>query len=175
MSSDSPTPGEPAGRTTSGNGSSGNPATGEATPGRAVGGLERAALEAARLELEASQRQIAELEELLNDLPTIFERKFGERIEPLIERQRLLLDDNHALHDRLSRLLPQAGETGGSPAAVEPPEATVAETDPAPEPLAQTQAPEDQGPGQPNLPSLPQLRRGRPSTSRLMGQNGRVS
>ena len=134
----------------------------------------RAALEAARLELEASQRQIAELEELLNDLPTIFERKFGERIEPLIERQRLLLDENHALHDRLSRLLPQAGETGGSAAAVVPPEPAAA-TDPDPDPLAQTQAPEDQGPGQPSLPSLPQLRRGRPSTSRLMGQNGRVA
>lgn len=168
MSSDSPTPGEPAGRTTSGNGPSGSPAAGEATPGRAVGGLERAALEAARLELEASQRQIAELEELLNDLPTIFERKFGERIEPLIERQRLLLDENHALHDRLSRLLPQAGETGGSAAAVEPPE-------PTPEPVAETQAPEDQTPGQPSLPSLPDLRRGRAATSRLMGQNGRVA
>jgi len=170
LSSDSPTPGEPAGRTTSD-----TPAAVEATPGRVVGGLERAALEAARLELEASQHQIAELEELLNDLPTIFERKFGERIEPLIERQRLLLDENHALHDRLSRLLPQAGETGGSPAAVEPPEPTAAETDPGPEPLAQTKAPEDQGPGQPSLPSLPQLRRGRPTTSRLMGQNGRVA
>lgn len=168
MSSDSPTPEEPAGR-------SGNPAAGGATPGRAVGGLEHAALEAARLELEASQRQIAELEELLNDLPTIFERKFGERIEPLLERQRLLLDENHALHDRLSRLLPQAGETGGSPAAVEPPEPTLATAEPAAEPLAQSQAPQGQGPDQPSLPSLPQLRRGRPSTSRLMGQNGRVA
>ena len=175
MSSDSPTPGEPASRTTSGNGPSGSPAAGEATPGRAVGGLERAALEAARLELEASQRQIAELEELLNDLPTIFERKFGERIEPLLERQRLLLDENHALHDRLSRLLPQAGETGGSAAAVEPPEPTAAAPDPAPEPVAETQAPEGQAPGQPSLPSLPDLRRGRAATSRLMGQNGRVA
>jgi hypothetical protein len=78
LSSDSPTPGEPAG--------------GESTPGRAVGGLERAALEAARLELEASQRQIAELEELLSDLPTLFEHKFSQRIEPLLERQRLLLE-----------------------------------------------------------------------------------
>jgi len=109
---------------------------------------------------------------LLSDLPAIFERKFGERIEPLLERQRLLLDENHALHDRLSRLLPQAGETGGSPgAAVEPPEPAAA--DPAAEPPSQ--APEPEGPGQPSLPSLPQLRRGRAATSRLMGQNGRVA
>lgn len=170
MSNDSPTSGEPAGSQAS--------------------GLERAALEAARLELEASQHQIAELEGLLHDLPAIFERKFGERIEPLLERQRLLLDENHALHDRLSRLLPQAGETGGS--AI-PPESTTASpaspaaapgataADPTSEPVAADAVVADpaveppERPGQPSLPSLPQLRRGRAGTSRLMGQNGRVA
>ncbi len=143
---------------------------GESASGRAAGGLERPALEAARLELEASQRQLTELEGLLSDLPAIFERKFGERIEPLLERQRLLLDENHALHDRLSRLLPQAGETGGSPgAAVEPPEPAAAD------PAAETPSQAPEGPGQPSLPSLLQLRRGRAATSRLMGQNGRVA
>ena len=44
-------------------------------------------------------RRIAELEQqvetyeaLLNDLPDLFERKFQQRLEPLIERYRLLAD-----------------------------------------------------------------------------------
>ena len=47
------------------------------------------------------QRRISELEEqvrayeeLLDDLPDLFERKFQQRLEPLLERYRLLASEN---------------------------------------------------------------------------------
>ncbi|MCX5945567.1 MAG: hypothetical protein NTZ53_09795 [Cyanobacteria bacterium] len=71
------------------------------------------ALAAARQELEQSLGQLAELEQLIVDLPGIFERKFAQRLQPLLERQRLLSDDNHALRERLQLALPPARERGG--------------------------------------------------------------
>ena len=67
-----------------------------------------AALAAARQELARSLEQLAELDQLIVDLPGIFERKFAQRLQPLLERQRLLSDDNHALRERLQLALPQA-------------------------------------------------------------------
>ena len=63
---------------------------------------------AARQELARSLEQLAELDQLIVDLPGIFERKFAQRLQPLLERQRLLSDDNHALRERLQLALPQA-------------------------------------------------------------------
>jgi len=56
-----------------------------------------AALAKSQLELERAQQQIAELEALLAELPGIFERKFNQRLEPILERQRLLSADNDRL------------------------------------------------------------------------------
>ena len=64
-------------------------------------------LAAARQELEQGLAQLAELDQLIVDLPGIFERKFAQRLQPLLERQRLLSDDNHALRERLQLALPQ--------------------------------------------------------------------
>jgi hypothetical protein len=82
---------------------------------------------AARRELAESQEQLAALEQLIGDLPGIFERKFAERLQPLLERQRLLSDDNHALRERLQLVLPPAQGAGGAaeqgpahPAGAEP-------------------------------------------------------
>jgi hypothetical protein len=58
---------------------------------------------------------LAELEQLIVDLPGIFERKFAQRLQPLLERQRLLSDDNHALRERLQLVLPPAQAGGGGP------------------------------------------------------------
>ena len=69
-----------------------------------------AALAAARQELEQSMGQLAELDQLIVDLPGIFERKFAQRLQPLLERQRLLSEDNQALREHLQRLLPPARE-----------------------------------------------------------------
>ena len=74
-----------------------------------------AALAAARRELAESQEQLAELEQLIVELPGIFERKFAQRLQPLLERQRLLSEDNHALRERLQRVLPPAQEAGAGP------------------------------------------------------------
>ena len=69
-----------------------------------------AALAAARQELEQSVGPLAELDQLIVDLPGIFERKFAQRLQPLLERQRLLSEDNHSLREHLQRLLPPAHE-----------------------------------------------------------------
>ena len=69
-----------------------------------------AALAAARQELEQSLGQLAELEQLIVELPGIFERKFAQRLQPLLERQRLLSEDNHALREHLQLGLPPARE-----------------------------------------------------------------
>ena len=74
-----------------------------------------AALAAARQELAESQEQLAALEQLIGDLPGIFERKFAERLQPLLERQRLLSDDNHALRERLQLVLPPVQGSGAAP------------------------------------------------------------
>jgi DNA repair exonuclease SbcCD ATPase subunit len=55
-------------------------------------------------ELARAQAQIAELEALLEDLPGIFERKFQQRLEPLLERQQHLLEDNNKLRQELRSL-----------------------------------------------------------------------
>jgi D-mannonate dehydratase len=60
--------------------------------------------------LEQSLGQLAELDQLIVELPGIFERKFAQRLQPLLERQRLLSEDNHALREHLQRVLPPARE-----------------------------------------------------------------
>ncbi|MFZ4803461.1 MAG: hypothetical protein ACOYLI_02235 [Synechococcus lacustris] len=67
---------------------------------------------ATRLELEQEQSQarLAELESLLEELPGIFERKFQQRLEPVLDRQQLLIDENERLRALVERLLPQPGE-----------------------------------------------------------------
>ena len=66
----------------------------------------------ARLELEREQNadKVAELEALLADLPGIFERKFSQRLQPLLESQQLLMEENNRLRLQVERLLPAPGE-----------------------------------------------------------------
>ena len=72
-------------------------------------------------ELEAIQRQLAdtrqhidELEALIGELPEIYERKFEQQLQPLLEQERLLRQQNLLLRDQLQRSLPAAAP--GSPA-----------------------------------------------------------
>ena len=67
---------------------------------------------AARLELERDQAasKLEELEELLENLPDIFERKFSQRLAPVLERQKLLIEENEHLRSQVERLMPQPGE-----------------------------------------------------------------
>ncbi|MCP9840005.1 hypothetical protein KBY93_05060 [Synechococcus sp. J7-Johnson] len=68
----------------------------------------RAQLLTCQQDLERARRQLADLEELIRDLPQIFERKFHQRLQPLLDQQQLLAQDNHALREQARRLLPPA-------------------------------------------------------------------
>jgi len=110
------------------------------------GPAEHQSLEAAQRELAASQRQLAELQALLDELPEIFERKFEQRLQPFLERQRLLAEENLELRDRLQGQLPP------------PPAETAAGSR-----------------GGPSLPAVQPLHRLKAATQRLMGPNDRVA
>ena len=67
-------------------------------------------LSTAHRQLAEAQLQISELESLLQDLPEIFERKFVQRLQPVLERQEQLLADNRELQHQIRRLAPAPGE-----------------------------------------------------------------
>ncbi len=73
-----------------------------------------------RLELEAAHDEIAALHEMLEDLPEIFERKFRQRVQGLVEEQQRLLVDNQLLRDRLYTLTPVTPTALLPPAASRP-------------------------------------------------------
>jgi multidrug resistance efflux pump len=68
------------------------------------------ALANAERKLAEARLQIAELEALLEELPDIFERKFEQRLQPVLERQERLLDDNADLRQQIQMLAPVPGE-----------------------------------------------------------------
>ena len=93
-------------------------------------------------ELEAIQRQLAdtrqhigELEALIGELPEIYERKFEQQLQPLLEQERLLRQQNLLLRDQLQRALPAAASRRLLAPA------------PAPGPAAPDQPPAVPGPG----------------------------
>ena len=66
---------------------------------------------AARLYLEREQTEarLAEMEALLEELPGIFERKFSQRLQPVLERQQLLMEENQRLRAQVERPLTHPG------------------------------------------------------------------
>ncbi len=68
------------------------------------------ALATAEQQLAAAKNQIAQLESLMEDLPAIFERKFKQRLQPVLERQEQLLADNRDLEQQIRQLAPAPGE-----------------------------------------------------------------
>jgi septal ring factor EnvC (AmiA/AmiB activator) len=68
------------------------------------------ALASAERKLAEARLQIAELEALLDEIPEIFERKFKQRLQPVLERQERLLDDNAELRHQIQLLAPVPGE-----------------------------------------------------------------
>jgi len=69
--------------------------------------------QSSQAELARAQAQIADLEALLSELPEIFERKFQQRLEPLLERQQHLLEDNARLRQELHSLSPAPSAGAG--------------------------------------------------------------
>jgi hypothetical protein len=59
-------------------------------------------------ELEATQEDIASYQGLLKDLPEIYERKFNERLKPILDRQQHLIDEREQLLQQLHQSLPAA-------------------------------------------------------------------
>ena len=73
--------------------------------------IAKAQARAQRLEIERDKAvtKIKELEELLEKLPKIFESKFTQRLAPVLERQRLLLEENSHLRAQVEQLMSQLG------------------------------------------------------------------
>lgn len=75
-------------------------------------------------ELEVTRSELAELSQLVEELPAIFERKFRQRLEPILEEQSRLQADNLRLRQQLEALpggsqgrpllLPTLAESPGS-------------------------------------------------------------
>lgn len=58
--------------------------------------------------LADTRQLIGELEALIGELPGIYERKFEQQLQPLLEQERLLRQQNVLLLDQLQRALPAA-------------------------------------------------------------------
>jgi hypothetical protein len=68
---------------------------------------------ARRAELEATRRQIEAYQALLQEVPTVFERKFRERMQAVLERNREIAAESQLLREQLSGALPPAlGDSG---------------------------------------------------------------
>ena len=74
--------------------------------------IAKAQAKAQRLERERDQAisRLKELEELLEKLPEIFESKFSQRLSPVLERQRLLVEENSHLREQVEHLMSQLGD-----------------------------------------------------------------
>lgn len=73
-------------------------------------------------ELEATQEEISSYQGLLKDLPEIYERKFNERLKPILDRNQHLIDEREHLLQQLRQALPSApGEVPMLPSAPPPP------------------------------------------------------
>jgi hypothetical protein len=64
------------------------------------------------MELAAARDEAEALHQMLEDLPEIFERKFSQRLQSVMEQQSHLLADNQALRERFYALGPSDQESG---------------------------------------------------------------
>lgn len=97
-------------------------------------------LQRVQRELAANRRKISDLEELINEVPAIYERKFDQKLQPLVEDVRLLSERNQALREQLRHALSPAADAA-APAATPAPPATPAAPVAATEPATAAAAP----------------------------------
>jgi hypothetical protein len=83
------------------------------TQGEGAGGEHRD-LADLRQELETTRERIALYGRLIEDLPGIYEEKFRDRLDPLLERNRQLAEEERTLREELSRRLPGQPAPGRS-------------------------------------------------------------
>lgn len=72
-------------------------------------------------ELAEVDEEVAALQELLEEIPSIFERKFQQRLDRVLEEQRQLETENRQLWSRLRALAPGAEITLQPPRGLLPP------------------------------------------------------
>lgn len=70
--------------------------------------------EALEHELAKTREELEAMQALLEELPALFEDKFRQRLQPLLEQQQRLLDENANLRQHLLQLQP-AAESGRQP------------------------------------------------------------
>lgn len=86
--------------------------------------------------LEAVQEDINNYQGLLKDLPEIYERKFNERLKPILDRQQQLFDEREQLLQQLQQALPAAEADSRHLLLPPPPDPLpAAEEAPSPSPL----------------------------------------
>ena len=60
-------------------------------------------------ELARTREELQTMQALLEDLPSVFENKFRQRLQPLLEQQQRLLSENTVLRQHLHQLQPGVG------------------------------------------------------------------
>ena len=82
--------------------------------------IDRASLRLALAEqqLADARRQLAEMEALLQELPEIFERKYQQRLQPLLEQHERVLADNRQLRQERRQIGPGRVEPLQLPPAI---------------------------------------------------------
>ena len=65
-------------------------------------------------ELARTREELQAMQALLEDLPSVFENKFRQRLQPLLEQHQRLLSENTVLRQHLHQLQPGVG-TGPQP------------------------------------------------------------
>lgn len=69
---------------------------------------EAARIRALEEELASTRAELEQLQQLLAELPGIFERKFQQRLEPVLQQQHQLLEENTGLREQMRQLPPAA-------------------------------------------------------------------
>jgi hypothetical protein len=80
--------------------------TSSAQAAAAQASLDALTVQRLELELAAARDEATALHEMLEDLPEIFERKFRQRLQSILEQQQRLLADNQSLREQLYSLTP---------------------------------------------------------------------
>ena len=96
------------------------PREGPPLPSRGASGSGQPSLERLRHELEVTREEIRHLHEMTQELPEIFENKFRQRLRETLQQQRLLLEENASLRQKLLELGPAASHEPRPPLLLPP-------------------------------------------------------
>ena len=57
-------------------------------------------------ELNATKQQLSSYQELIEEIPQLYERKFRERLQPILERNEQLIEEGRRLEEQVANILP---------------------------------------------------------------------